>query len=244
MTELTYLDDSYMSRLSATILKVGSDTTGTYALLDRTIVYPQGGGQPSDQGCLRHEGNDYSIQHAQFVDGAVRHYIAPGTVLPPVGEIVEIEIDLVRRLRNARAHTAGHVLSHVIEDMFCTLQPVKGYHFPDGPHVEFLNDAGLTLSDHAAAIAAQLDDEVSKSARTEARYATFNEIAKIRPLLAPLIPKEKPTRIVQIGRHVPLPCGGTHVGELSELEQIRIVKIKNKKDRVKVSYEVGIAPKG
>ena len=55
MTKLIYLNDTYLSTLNATIINELNDANGLAIIVDRTIFYPQGGGQPSDVGFIKSE---------------------------------------------------------------------------------------------------------------------------------------------------------------------------------------------
>ncbi len=238
MTELIYLGDSYLSKLQATVVQTGADDKGNFLILDRTIFYPQGGGQPSDEGGIVSGDTRLAVKQAQYIDATVRHYISGSVSGVAPGTVVATEVDMDRRLRNARLHTGGHLLSHVIEVMFDGLKPIKGYHFPEGPHVEFTGSAGISIGEQVSAVNERLVSEIAKSALVTARLANADEIFKLRPHLAAFVPKDKPTRIVTVGGFLALPCGGTHVADLGQLGQVRVTKIKAKKENIKVSYEL------
>jgi Ser-tRNA(Ala) deacylase AlaX len=109
MTELLYMEDSYLREFTATVTEV----TEEGAVLDRTAFYPQGGGQPSDTGMLTDEsGVEYPVTKVQKVGGKVVHRIEGS--LPAGGSVVTGQIDWDRRYRLMRTHTALHILCGVI----------------------------------------------------------------------------------------------------------------------------------
>src|ERR1700756_2013276 len=95
-TELLFREDSYLRTAIATVLAVGERGIE----LDRTIFYPQGGGQVGDTGVLvRAGGERIMIANTRKGDAidSVLHVPAPGTPLPETGETLALEIDWERR---------------------------------------------------------------------------------------------------------------------------------------------------
>ena len=240
MTELLYLNETYLFEGEGKILTIDRDERGGFLVLDQTIFYPQGGGQPADKGFMRINDDNIPVTFVGYHEGDVRHYV-PDTFWKDayVGEKARLAVDRVYRLDNARLHTGGHIISHVFETISDRLVPIKGYHFPNGSYVEFVNDWNVdapTLVDDANK---KLANDVAISLDVSANLSDFETIARIRPALAPFIPKDKPSRIVTIGNYISLPCGGTHVGNLAQLGSIKVTKVKRQKSNVRVSYEMG-----
>ena len=102
MTELIYLEDSYLSEFEATV--VGHDGEQLGALLDRTAFYPGGGGQQPDQGELWVGDTKYIVSRV----GRGNLHIIDGD-MPPVGSRVRGIIDWERRYKIMRTHTAMHI---------------------------------------------------------------------------------------------------------------------------------------
>ena len=118
-TELVYFDDTYLNSVDAKVVSVapqGED--GTFAVvLDRTVAYPAGGGQPSDGGRIvaADGGATFLVSEVKSADGSVLHLGAfedagAGAESLPVGVDVVVSIDPERRLLHARIHSAGHLL--------------------------------------------------------------------------------------------------------------------------------------
>ena len=113
MTELVFRDDSYARSCAARV--VAADARGIR--LDRTVFYPNGGGQPGDTGVLRLDsGETIAIADTVKGEGAdeVIHVPAPGAALPEPGAEVTAEIDWERRHRLMRMHTCLHLLCAVV----------------------------------------------------------------------------------------------------------------------------------
>ena len=99
MTTRLYLHDTYLFELSANIITHVQDDN-PYILLDRTIFYPQGGGQPSDQGVVKADGLHLEVLQVRQVEDEIRHYIA-ATDVKLVNRSVLCTIDPVRRILTA-----------------------------------------------------------------------------------------------------------------------------------------------
>jgi len=237
-TNLLYLDDTYLTEQCTTLVDSGIDERGQFLVLDSTVFYPQGGGQPSDVGTL-HIGElaSHKVNHVSFVESTVRHYVDP-IELVVQGTPVQMKVDIDQRLVHARTHTAGHFLAHLIEELVKDAIPQKGHHFPGGAYVQFVGAGRSEIPEIVSELNSRGRSEIEAGREIHARLSTYDEIAFLRPNFAPLIPKDKPSRIVTIGDYKPFPCGGTHVANLSDLRDLKIVKIAAKKDATTVRYEV------
>lgn len=235
-TELVYLEEQAILELDAEIRALGSDERGTYLILDRTVMYPQGGGQPSDQGTIQTDGDEFPVRLVRFVGDSARHYGSFDLVPLRVGAPVRISVDQHRRLVNAQAHTAGHLVGNLVEDVRPNLVAIKGHHFPNGPYVEFQgakpSDAGEVLAEAnrrmSAAIAADLP--------VEARVYDYRSLVRLCSHVPRNLPTARPLRAVRIGDYPPVPCGGTHLPSLSSLASVVATKIRSRKGNSKASY--------
>ncbi|MEO8437176.1 MAG: alanyl-tRNA editing protein [Chloroflexota bacterium] len=113
--QLCYID-AYARGAEARIVAVeaGDPTT---VLLDRTVFYPGGGGQPSDRGMVIRaaDGRSWTVRGARKVGGEIVHELEPDGGDPPaVGDEVQADLDWARRLALMRTHTALHALCGVV----------------------------------------------------------------------------------------------------------------------------------
>src|SRR5579871_1084370 len=111
-TEWLFRDDAYLRAARAQVLRVSERGIE----LDRTVFYPQGGGQAGDSGILTRAGGATLaiIDTRKGEADGVLHVPAPGGALPEVGETVQLQLDWERRYRLMRLHTALHLLSCVV----------------------------------------------------------------------------------------------------------------------------------
>ena len=108
-TDLLFYKNPFDTQFEAHVL-------GTYennVILDQTVFYPEGGGQPSDIGYLEIRGEKIKVLHAEKVNNTVLHLVAEEDiekVHPYKGQIITGEIDISRRMALTRNHTATHLI--------------------------------------------------------------------------------------------------------------------------------------
>jgi len=230
MTELLYLSDTYLFHAQANILEISSDEFGDYVVLDQTIFYPQGGGQPADNGSINADNFSFKVSHVVLTpESKVRHYGESSGDLAQ-GE-VNLSVDESRRVHNAKLHSAGHLLDCAVAELGLKIKPTKGFHFPVGTYVEYegvLEDGNQYRKPLEAIINRMVEDDIpiivkdlnSKQAEEEGIKA----------------PEGKSARFVEFSGHVGCGCGGTHIGSSKGLGRIVIRKLKSKKGNTKISY--------
>jgi Predicted metal-dependent hydrolases related to alanyl-tRNA synthetase HxxxH domain len=225
-TELLFRDDAYLKTAQARVVVV--DERGIE--LDRTIFYPLGGGQMGDTGVLvRDNGERISVADTRKGDdpGSVRHISAPGAPQPARGETLILEIDWPRRHALMRLHTALHVMSCVV------VAPVTGGNIaPDKARLDF--DIDMSLLD-AARIEQETNALIARAVDTETVWITDEEL-DARPELVKTMSVQPPrgagrVRLLRIPGIDLQPCGGTHVRNIAEIGQIRVLKIRSEGKR-------------
>jgi misacylated tRNA(Ala) deacylase len=233
-TELLYLNDAYQTSARAEVTAAEDGRV----VLDRTVFYPTGGGQPYDTGTLRWDGGEARVTEVRKDRGDVWHTVEGD--LPPVGTAVEAEIDWERRHRLMRTHTALHVLCGVIWNEWGV--PVTGGNMePLAARMDFELDPtpegfGARVDELVAAeIAADRPIEVSFIPRAE---AVLDE-ALIRTKVS-LVPESvAEIRVVDIVGLDKQADGGTHVRSTAEVGRVRVVKTESKgKGNKRVRIEV------
>src|SRR5262245_12970008 len=135
-TKRAYFEDTYLFETQALITASGQDENGHYLILDQTIFYPQGGGQPSDQGTLQGNNFQISIHHVKAMEHEIRHYTNQN-YRQWVENEVKCIINQELRLLHAKLHTAGHFIRGIVESNYPDWRAVKGHHFPEQCYVEF-----------------------------------------------------------------------------------------------------------
>lgn len=227
MTEALFRVDAYLREAEAVVI---AHTAEGGIVLDRTVFYPTGGGQPGDSGRLAWDGGG-ALSIATTVKGEGSDIVlvpAEPRPLPPIGARVAQVLDWDRRHRHMRVHTALHLLSVVIP------QPVTGGSIAaDKGRLDF--DMPDAPADKAA-LEADLAELIAQDAAVGEEWITEAEL-DANPALVKTLSVQPPrgagrVRLVRIGTGLETidvqPCGGTHVARLGEIGALRIGKIEKK----------------
>ena len=223
MTEDLAATDAYLRDTSATVVSVGDDGI----VLDRTVFYARGGGQPGDTGVLEWPGGSVSITDTFKRSGETVH--VPGGAAPAVGTEVTARIDWNRRHTLMRTHTALHVLSAVIWRDFDAkvtggnMEPgVARMDFElDSISVEFGKDVEARLNEALAA-----DHPITVRFMPRAQALADPDLIRTKVNLIP--DTVDPIRVIEIGTIDKQADGGTHVANTSEVGTVRVVKTESK----------------
>jgi misacylated tRNA(Ala) deacylase len=226
MTESLYRTDPYLKEVEAVVAAI---TPEGGIVLDRTIFYPTGGGQPGDAGVVSWDGREIAIATTVKGEGA-EIVLIPGEAagLPEVGQTVLQSLDWDRRHRHMRVHTALHLLSVVIPlpvtgGAIATDKGRLDFDMPETPHAkEALEDA---LNDLVEADLPVVEDWI-----TDEGLAANPGLVKTMSVAPPR--GQGRVRLIRIGTgpsQVDLqPCGGTHVARTGEIGRLRLGKIEKK----------------
>lgn len=226
MTTALFRDDAYLQDVQGTVRALSPEGG---IILDATVFYPTGGGQPGDSGRLEWSGGALNI--ATTIKGDDQDIIlvpAEAAPLPPIGTQVTQRLDWVRRHRHMRVHTALHLLSVVIP-----LPVTGGAISAEKGRLDFAMDEppqDKTALESALNALIEQDLQVTDMWITDAELLADPSIVKTMSVMPPT--GQGHVRLVRIGdalRQIDLqPCGGTHVARSSEIGRIRIGKIEKK----------------
>jgi len=226
MTKPLFLTDPYMADARAEVM---AHTREGGVILDQTVFYPTGGGQPGDNGTLDWDGGRLEVATTLKAEaGAIVLVPAAPDPLPPVGATVRQALDWRRRHGHMRVHTALHLLSVVIPLPVTggSIADTKGrldFDMPDAP-------------EDGAAIEAALNDLVARDLPVSEDWITDAQL-EANPGLVKTLSVAPPKgagriRLVRIGHgndQVDLqPCGGTHVASTGQIGPLRLGKIEKK----------------
>lgn len=236
-TELIYLssmEHAYQREFDAQVVKRGEN----YVVLDRTLFYPEGGGQETDTGVLRHSAGESRVLRVEK-KGIIKHYV---DALPPAGASqVHGAIDWPRRHAHMRMHTAQHLVSGLAYDLFGGVRTVGNQLHADRSRIDFrparFSDEDLRrMEQETNRILARRLPVVIKF---ETRESLERRVKPDRANLD-LLPKHvTDLRVIEIEGVDACPCGGTHVRNLEEIGQIRILGKSNKgAETVRIEYEL------
>jgi len=217
--------DAYLQEAEGSVSEVASDGI----VLDRTVFYARGGGQPGDTGILRWDGGETRVVDTIRRQGSVIHVPAAGDPLPEPGMDVEGIIDWNRRYRVMRTHTALHALSGVVYRDFGA-KVTGGNMEPGVARMDFELDA--ISQQFGREVEETLNRELVKGYPTEILYlarATALQDPDLIRTKVNLIPEwVQEIRVVDIVGLDRQADGGTHVKTTLEVGAVRVVKTESK----------------
>lgn len=222
-TELLYYTDAYLRECEAEVVR--TDPQGI--VLDRTVFYPTGGGQPGDTGLLRFSGGS-EVRIVDTRKGAqaaeVLHLPAAGDPLPKAGERVLVALDWSRRYQHMRVHTCLHLLSAVIP-----AGVTGGAVRHDSGRLDFdLAEVRLDRDE----VKTRLNALIADGHAVTPKWISDEELDN-RPELVKTMSVKPPrglgqVRLLEIDGVDLQACGGTHVVNTGEIGGVAMVKIENK----------------
>jgi misacylated tRNA(Ala) deacylase len=230
-TELLYQRDSGLRSVDATV--VGVEAGSRMVALDRTVVFPGGGGQPSDAGTLTRHGDDrqWAVPAARKEGGVVWHELGGNGLLPDVGDRVRVELDWERRYRLMRMHTALHVLCGVVFRDYGALV-TGGNMGPERARMDFEMDSVDFTPERVAEIEKRANEELRAGRDVRVRILPRDEAFKIPDLIRTkinLLPEGiEEVRTVEIAGLDLQADGGTHVQNTREVGTLRVVGTRSK----------------
>ncbi len=236
MTELLYMKDMNQLTCDAKVEEIIEENGKTAVILDQTVFYPQGGGQPYDTGVIKSAEKFFNVNEVRFIDGLVKHFGTFESDEFSKGESVTCQVDAERRLLMSRLHSAGHILDMAVHTLGFEWEPGKGYHFPDGPYVEY---SGELAADKIDAIRDSIEQKanelINQDIATRIEFMPKEAMSAVCRYVPEYLPEGKPARVVFYGDYG-VPCGGTHVANLGEAKHMTIRKLKLEKGNIRVSY--------
>ena len=225
MTEELFRDDATLRECSASVLALAAGGV----ILDRTVFYPQGGGQAGDAGeLLLPDGRRVAIVDARKSKeqpGAILHLTAPGadlSLLAP-GSAVTAQIDWTRRQRHMRFHTSTHLLCALVP------HPVDGCSITaDYARLDF----HMTEPLDKEALTAGIARFVGEAHAVRQRWISEAEL-DANPGLVRSMSVQPPrglgrVHVIDIDGVDLQPCGGTHVSNTAEIGAVIVTKIEKK----------------
>ena len=241
-TEELFREDAYLKEAQACVQDVINLDDGAHGvLLDRTIFYPLGGGQPGDTGHLIDLENNNRIdvidtrKNLPQASGEILHLLAPESAPLAPGAKVSLHIDWERRYKHMRMHSCMHLLSAILP------WPVTGGQVgAESGRVDF--DIPEAILDKQE-ITEKLNQLIQKDNKVTSRWITAQELAD-NPSLVKTMSVKPPTaggrvRLIEIENCDLQPCGGTHVKQTAEIGKVEIRKIEKKgaqNRRVRIAF--------
>ena len=223
MTVALFLIDSYLKVSDGTVVSVKD---GKYVVLDQTIFYAKGGGQPHDTGVIFRGKDAFNVVYVGKFQGETSHEVDHVGLQP--GDKVQCVLNWKRRYKFMRSHTAAHVLASLLNKGTGAL--ITGNQLEED-HVRF--DFSLEKFDKAL-----LEEYLSKANSlfgTDVLVKWYElprkealEIPRIIKMAEAFPPNLPMLRIVEIEGLDKQADGGTHVRNLKEVGKVELIKTENK----------------
>lgn len=223
MSKALFLTDSYLKETSATVVSVKN---GKYVILDQTIFYPRGGGQPYDTGKIIKDAEIFNVVYVGKFSGQISHEIDhPGL---QAGDKVHLRLNWERRYKFMRSHTAAHVLAALLNQGTGAL--ITGNQIEEN-YVRFdfnLEEFNKSLLEEYLTKANELfgaDIPVRCYELPREQALKIPGLVKMADAFPPNLPTLRIVEIVGIDKQAD---GGTHVKNLQEIGKVQLIKTKNK----------------
>ena len=235
-TQKYYEADAFRSKADSRILAAEPDpkTGGGRIVLDGTVFYPEGGGQPADRGSLTlPDGTVLQVLDVHEQEGVIWHTVdtLPGSAV--IGTAVTGEIDWEWRFDKMQQHTGEHILSGILHAMFGAEN--VGFHIgAEAVRMDTsvpISAEGLREAELAANRIVWQDQPVQIS------YPTPEELSALTYRSKKEIAGQ--VRIVTIPGADVCACCGTHTRTTGQVGQIKILSAENYKGGVRLSIVCG-----
>ena len=244
-TDLLFYKDFNQKEFEAEVLGVVEKDGKNTLVFDKTVFYPEGGGQPSDVGTISVDGAVVNINYAEKVNNVVLHHVDGDVDLDNfVGKKVEGKIDWNRRITLARHHSATHLI-------VAAARKILGEHIWQAGAQKGVSRSRIDLS-HYKRISQEELNEIEKLANEyvmdnielDIKFYTRDEAESLYgfKLYQGGIVPGKSIRVVKIPGIDVQACAGTHVLRTGDIGPIKINKTERVQDGVeRIDFSAGTA---
>ncbi|QSX00643.1 alanine--tRNA ligase [Haloterrigena alkaliphila] len=239
-TEKLYYDDQQRTQFEAVVLDVFEREEGYDVVLDQTMFYPEGGGQPADAGTLSTDDATVEVEDVQIENGVIRHRTDEN---PGKGEFVNGQIDGSRRRQLMRHHTATHVVIHAARQ-------VLGEHIRQAGAQKGVDSSRIDVSHYdrisredVKRIERVANEIVMDNVQVSQEWPDRHEAEAEHgfDLYQGGIPPGEQIRLIQVAEDVQA-CGGTHVARTGEIGTIKVLATERVQDGVeRITFAAGEA---
>ncbi|WP_256295880.1 alanine--tRNA ligase [Haloarchaeobius salinus] len=239
-TERLYYEDQQRTEFEAVVLDVFEREDGYDVVLDQTMFYPEGGGQPADTGSLSTDDVTVEVTDVQRRDGVVLHRTDES---PGKGEFVRGQIDTYRRKQLMRNHTATHVVIHAARQVLGEhIRQAGAQKGVDASRIDVHHYERITREEEKE-IERYANELVMENTPVKQEWPHRNEAEEKHgfDLYQGGIPPGTNIRLIHVAEDVQA-CGGTHVARTGDIGAIKIRTTERVQDGVeRISFAAGDA---
>ena len=221
-TEKLFYNDSFATQFNAEVADCFEHKDGYAIVLDKTLFYPEGGGQPCDRGVLNFDGGSAEIYDVREKDGVICHYSHSKI---PVGTQVEGTIDFDRRFDLMQQHSGEHIVSGIVHSMFGWDN--VGFHLSEKDM--YLDFSGPLSREDIDAVVQKANEIILKNQPITADYPDISKI-EYRSKKA----LQGPVRIVTAGQADVCACCGTHLKTTAQVQAVAVTDSMNYKGGTRI----------
>ena len=228
MTHKTYYDDLYLRELDAEIISQTEHDGKYYIILDQTIFYPSGGGQPCDLGFI----DDVEVIDVHEKGDDIIHVLSA----PIKNKRVHCVLNWDRRFELMQQHLGEHLFAgciYSLHDIHTARMRIEG----DNVSIDTDIPADMNKILEAEALA---NEAIYKNIPVEIIYPDMEEVKANARKLPPENAIE-PIRIVKVEGVDYVPCCGLHVKSTGEVGLIKITSVENHKGGSRIYMRCGRA---
>ncbi len=228
-TARAYFDDVFLDELESTVLEHATHAGRPSVVLDRSVFYPEAGGQMADRGTL----DGLALIDAQVDDEGRVHHVLDGA-RPDIGARVRAAIDRPRRRAHMALHTGQHMLSRALVDV-CGAETVSSRLGEQACTIDVDRDglAAAGVADCESLVNRVIDEDRS----VRAWFPHPDELASLALRRAPK--QTENVRVVDVSGFDVSPCGGTHVTRTAQIGLLRVVSTERYKGGTRVTFTAG-----
>ncbi|MDS0259997.1 alanine--tRNA ligase [Haloarcula sp. S1CR25-12] len=240
-TDRLYYEDQQRMEFEAVVLEVFErDDDGFDVVLDQTMFYPEGGGQPPDHGHLATDDVTVEVEDVQRYDGVILHTVDED---PGKGEFVRGQVDATRRKRLMQHHTATHIVVHAARQ-------VLGEHVRQAGAQKGVDSSRIDVRHYDSVsreqvkeIESMANDLVQDNVPVTQEWPDRNEAEAKHgfDLYQGGIPAGEQIRLIQVADDIQA-CGGTHVARTGDIGTIKLLGTERVQDGViRLTFAAGDA---
>ncbi|KAB3530720.1 alanyl-tRNA editing protein [Alkaliphilus serpentinus] len=231
MTKKLFWEDPYLSTFTSSVISVEENENwpGKFlVVLDETGFYPEGGGQPWDEGNI---GDGY-VSYVFIKDGVIYHVVDQD---PGKGAIQKCRIDWDRRFDFMQQHLGQHILSSVFEKHHNA--ETVGFHL--GTETVTIDLTMDSISDEELQkVELEANNQIYKNLKVQSLFPSVEGLKEL-PL------RKQPTtdediRIIEIKDYDYSPCGGTHPAYTGEVGMVKVRKWEKVRGNIRIEFACGL----